>query len=110
MPDLGSSFTRLTTAHTVNNDQYQKLDEMHMHSDLAYPVLFLSGSLAVRKKIVSYRLTSYVACVFDYPVPLPIRIFLWKTDVCGKARSDCAAFYMHMPSVLLNWKGWGVRH
>ena len=22
-------------------------------------------------------------CVFDYPVPSPIRIFLWKTDVCG---------------------------
>ena len=30
-------------------------------------------------------------CVFSYPVPSPIRILLWKTDVCGYARSDCTA-------------------
>ena len=25
----------------------------------------------------------HTVCVFDYPVPSPIRIFLWKTDACG---------------------------
>ena len=55
----------------------------------------LSGSLAIRKKIVGYKCTAYATlhtvCVFDYPVPSPIRIFLWKTDVCGYARSDCTS-------------------
>ena len=36
---------------------------------------------------------AYVSvCVFDYPVPSPNRIFSWKTDVCGYARSDCTAY------------------
>ena len=34
----------------------------------------------------------HTACVFDYPVPSPIRIFFWKMDVCGYARSDCMLF------------------
>ena len=40
----------------------------------------------------------HTVCVFDYPVPSPIRIFFWKTDVCGYARSDCSlnqVSYMH---------------
>ena len=44
----------------------------------------------------------YTVCVFNYPVPSPIRIFLWKTDVCGYARSDCIR-HRFCPDILLRF-------
>ena len=51
-----------------------------MQSDLTYQVRFY------RKKIVGYRFTAYAGpcictvCVFDYPVPSPIRIFFVENE------------------------------
>ena len=64
-----------------------------VQSDLAYPVLFYPDpSPSGRKSLVTdlqHMPCIHTVCVFDYPVPSPIRIFLWKTLVCGYARSDC---------------------
>ena len=69
-------------------------DSLGVQSDLAYPVLFYPDpSPSGRKSLVTdlqHLPCIHTVCVFDYPVPSPIRIFLWKTDVCGYARSDCA--------------------
>ena len=65
---------------------------VHVESDLAYPVLFYPDpSPSGRKLLVTdfqHMPCIHTVWVFDYPDPSPIRIFLWKTDVCGYARSD----------------------
>ena len=56
--------------------------------------------------------SAYTVCVFDYPVPSPIRNFSWKTDVCGYARSDCIAIILHIRvpvSVCLQFCGTSVQ-
>ena len=53
----------------------------------------LSGSLAIRKKIVGYRFTEYTMHTYSMCVRLSGSLacpdILSKTDVCGYARSDC---------------------
>ena len=54
----------------------------------------LSGSLAIRKKFVGYRFTACAMHTYSMCVRLSGSlacpdVFLWKTDVCGNARSDC---------------------
>ena len=67
-----------------------------VQSDLAYPVLFYPDpSPSGRKSLVTdlqHMSCIHTVCAFGYPVPASIRIFLWKTDVCGYARSDCTRF------------------
>ena len=53
----------------------------------------LSGSLAIRKKIVGYRFTAYAMHTYSMCVRLPGSlaypdILLLKTNACGYARSD----------------------
>ena len=60
---------------------------MPVQSDLAYPVLFYPDpSPPGRKSLVTdlqHMPCLHTVCMFDYPVPSPIRMFLCKTDVCG---------------------------
>ena len=62
-------------------------DHLAVQSDLPYPVLFYPDpSPSGRKSLVAdlqHMACIHTVCVFDYPVPSPIRIFSWKTDVCG---------------------------
>ena len=66
---------------------------LEIQSDLAYPVLVYPDPSPSGRKSVATDLQhmpcTHTVCVFDYPVPSPIRIFFWKTDVCGYVRSDC---------------------
>ena len=65
-----------------------------IRSDLAYPVLVYPDPSPSERKSrlvtdLQHMPCTHTVCVFDYPVPSPIRIFFWKTDVCGYARSAC---------------------
>ena len=59
-----------------------------IQSDLFYPDPLPSGSKSLVTDL-QHMSCIHTVCVFDYPVPSPIRIFLLKTDVCSYARSDC---------------------
>ena len=52
---------------------------IHIQSDLAYPVLvYPDPSPSGRKSLVTdlqHMPCTHTVCVFDYPVPSPIRIF-----------------------------------
>ena len=86
-----------STAHyaLITQKQILTLECMQesIQSDLVYPVLFYPDpSPSGRKSMVTelqHMSCIHTVCVFDYPVPSPFRIFLWKTDACGYARSDC---------------------
>ena len=61
------------------------MTQCSIQSDLAYPVLFYPHpSPSGRKSLVTdlqHMPCIHAVCVFDYPVPSPIRMFLLKTDV-----------------------------
>ena len=75
-----------------------------IQSDLVYPVLcYPDPSPSGRKSLVTdlqHMPCIHTVCVFDYPVPSPIRIFVWKTDVCGYVWYDCIAIRDELHSEL----------